>query len=155
MASSSLNHGVSSRAQTNSGCTQTVRRQPPFSSRQKLDGITFRLVQHELRDLEQRIRTAGHLDLAGERFDTMFAGQNRNGQFRQRRRLGAADRFATIIAMIPKTTAFAVATAKFGTTTRRTATTITTAAGAITTRTTAFTGFAAETALGLDALVAE
>ena len=62
------------------------------------DGITFRLLQNDLRDLEKRKRPAGHLDLARERFDALFVRQKGDGDFRQRRGRLAQLAFAPVIA---------------------------------------------------------
>ena len=68
----------------------------------ELDGVTLRLRQNNLRNLEQRIRAAGHLDLARERFDAVFVRQKRDGDFRQWRgwfEVPPCGTFAPVIAL--------------------------------------------------------
>src|SRR5580693_5971460 len=114
-----------------------------------MDGITLRLFQNELRDLEQRIAAPSHLDLARERFDAVLAGRKRDGNFRQRRRrFGTLAAFAPVIATVVAARKSRLAIAKLGTT----ATLAT--ADAVTARGAAFTGLVIETALGLGAFVA-
>ena len=109
----------------------------------ELDGVTFRLFQDQQGDLEQRIRAAGHFDLTREHFHTLFLGNERDIQHRQRsqhRRLTAFG-FLTVTATAIITPAAATRTrttttsAATGTTGTRT----TVAAAKATTTTTAGT----------------
>ena len=123
----------------------------------ELDGIALRLLQNQPRNVEQRIRAAGHLDLTGQRLDAVFIRQKRDADFRQRRR-----RFRPLTAFVTTiiaATEAAFAVAKLGAAARRAASAPAFATAAKTTatfaaRTAAFAGFAAEAAFGLHALVA-
>ncbi len=95
----------------------------------ELDGIAFRLLQNQQRDLEQRIRAARHLDLPRELFDAALFRDERDVQLRQRR--GRFGPFAArFIAPVAATETAAFAVAKLGTAARRAAATFTAAAKA-------------------------
>src|SRR5260221_3149753 len=110
-----------------------------FFLHRKLDGVTLRLVQDKLRDLEKRIATSGHLDLARERFDAIFGGDKCDGDFRQRwRRFGTLAAFVPVIATVVAARKSRFAVAKLEVAARRAATTF--AARTIAARGAAFAG---------------
>jgi hypothetical protein len=74
---------VSSSAQTYSGCAGLPS---AFFFVLKMDGMPLRLLQNHLRDVEQRIRPARHLDLARQGFNALFLRTQAEVNFRQRRR---------------------------------------------------------------------
>ncbi|MGN6554423.1 MAG: hypothetical protein ACTHLW_11970, partial [Verrucomicrobiota bacterium] len=64
------------------------------------DRVTFRLLQDEAGNIKQRVSAAGHLDLAGQRFDADFFGNERNVDFDRRGRGFTTDFFPARSALI-------------------------------------------------------
>ncbi len=71
----------------------------------KTDGVTLRLLQNEMGDLEQRIGATGDFDLPRDMLNAFFIGDKCDVDFRQRSGCFIALRFAAVIAVILITTA--------------------------------------------------